>query len=202
MTAENTKTFATRWDLEETWYGCEAYRDMKKREDGDWVEFRDSAPDTVAMVHEFHTAFNYEIPDKPCVLGIDTPRAKEILVEAAFNMRDTVSFCKGYLASLPNQNAVPQCIQRVALICEELSELFVAMAQENMVECLDACEDLEYVVAGTIVSLGLAPAHHTAFRRVHASNMSKLRDGEVVKDDHGKVVKGDWYTPVDLSDLV
>lgn len=42
-----------------------------------------------------------------------------------------------------------------------------------------------------------------AFRRVHASNMSKLgEDGEPIRREDGKVLKGPNYKPPDLSDLV
>lgn len=41
------------------------------------------------------------------------------------------------------------------------------------------------------------------FRRVHASNMSKLGpDGKPFKDEAGKVRKGPGYRPPDLTDIV
>lgn len=42
-----------------------------------------------------------------------------------------------------------------------------------------------------------------AFRRVHASNMSKLgNDGRPVRREDGKILKGPNYQPPDLSDVV
>lgn len=42
-----------------------------------------------------------------------------------------------------------------------------------------------------------------AFRRVHASNMSKLgEDGKPIKREDGKILKGPNYKEPDLSDLV
>ena len=41
-----------------------------------------------------------------------------------------------------------------------------------------------------------------AFRRVHASNMSKLEDGKVLRRKDGKVEKGKDYKPADLKDLI
>lgn len=155
-------------------------------------------PDTIAMVTEFHRAFDYEIPDKPCVPGLDL-QASLSLAAIGGRLRDALIATKALLAAHPQK---PQCLQRTALILEELIELCEAMATNNILGCLDACEDLEYVVMGTLVALGLAPVHHEAFRRVHASNMSKRKDGKAIKDENGKVVKGDWYEPVDLSDLV
>lgn len=42
-----------------------------------------------------------------------------------------------------------------------------------------------------------------AFERVHASNMSKLDDnGEPIRREDGKILKGPNYKPPDLSDLI
>ncbi len=46
------------------------------------------------------------------------------------------------------------------------------------------------------------PLEH-AFKRVHASNMSKLtKEGKVLRREDGKVLKSDQYKPADLADLV
>jgi hypothetical protein len=47
------------------------------------------------------------------------------------------------------------------------------------------------------------PVMQEAFRRVHASNMSKLgADGKPIRREDGKVLKGPNYAPPVLSDLV
>lgn len=161
-------------------------------------EVAQPAPDTVTMVAEFHRAFDYEIPEKPCVPGSDV-LAREGLFATLRYLRGALNEGKYYLSHHPSK---PQCLQRPMLILEELIELCEAMISGDMVKVLDACEDLQYVNAGTIVALGLMKVHGEGFRRVHASNMSKLKDGKAIKDENGKVVKGDWYKPVDLSDLV
>jgi len=61
--------------------------------------------------------------------------------------------------------------------------------------------DLQYVLSGTAVSLGLNI--EVAFNRVHDSNMSKLgEDGKPVYRGDGKIVKGKNYRPPNLGDLV
>ena len=61
--------------------------------------------------------------------------------------------------------------------------------------------DLQYVLSGAAVSLGLDI--QTALNRVHHSNMSKLgEDGKPVYRDDGKVVKGPNYRPPNLMDLI
>tara|TARA_R110001606_G_C15339455_1_gene646396 strand:- start:228 stop:647 length:420 start_codon:yes stop_codon:yes gene_type:complete len=61
--------------------------------------------------------------------------------------------------------------------------------------------DLQYVLSGTAVSLGLNI--EVAFNRVHDSNMSKLgEDGKPVYREDGKIIKGKNYRPPNLGDLV
>ncbi|MFK5283564.1 hypothetical protein ACI3PL_28720, partial [Lacticaseibacillus paracasei] len=40
------------------------------------------------------------------------------------------------------------------------------------------------------------------FNEVHRSNMSKLHDGVVVKNELGKVVKSPDYTPADIEGIL
>lgn len=61
--------------------------------------------------------------------------------------------------------------------------------------------DILYVCHWTAAKIGIDV--NEAFRRVHASNMSKLGpDGKPVKRADGKVLKGPDYHAPDLSDLV
>lgn len=61
--------------------------------------------------------------------------------------------------------------------------------------------DLQYVVEGTAVSLGLPLAE--AYAVVHASNMSKLGgDGRALRRGDGKVLKGPSYVEADLTSLI
>lgn len=61
--------------------------------------------------------------------------------------------------------------------------------------------DILYVCHWTAATIGIDV--NEAFRRVHASNMSKLGpDGKPVKREDGKVLKGPGYHAPDLSDLV
>lgn len=61
--------------------------------------------------------------------------------------------------------------------------------------------DLLYVCHWTAATIGIDV--NEAFRRVHASNMSKLGpDGKPIKREDGKVLKGPGYHAPDLSDIV
>ena len=59
--------------------------------------------------------------------------------------------------------------------------------------------DLQYVLSGMVISLGLPMQE--AFARVHKSNMSKLVDGKPLKRADGKFLKGPNYQPPFLQDI-
>jgi NTP pyrophosphatase (non-canonical NTP hydrolase) len=105
------------------------------------------------------------------------------------------------------------------LMAEELQEVREAMAQ-----LLKELIDLEYVSTGAylvgvrevdpelakvlgqinnIASIIPLDVFNEAFKRVHASNMSKLdRDGKPIRREDGKILKGPNYLPPDLIDLI
>ena len=93
---------------------------------------------------------------------------------------------------------------RVRLLQEELDELRDALADGDMVETLDALTDLQYVLDGAFLSLGLHDVKEAAFAEVHRSNMSKLgEDGKpILRESDGKVLKGPNYFKPDLAQFV
>jgi NTP pyrophosphatase (non-canonical NTP hydrolase) len=98
---------------------------------------------------------------------------------------------------------------RMKLIEEEYEELWEELdawkrrgdRADNLPSIIKEAADLLYVVYGLAVTFGFDLEE--AFRRVHASNMSKLGlDGKPEMRDDGKVLKGPNYFEPDLSDLV
>ena len=64
----------------------------------------------------------------------------------------------------------------------------------------EAC-DLVYVILGMFVEFGWN--FDEAFKRVHESNMSKLdEEGNPIRREDGKILKGPNYQAPDLRDLV
>ena len=106
-------------------------------------------------------------------------------------------------------------IQRQRLIAEEFDELsevmgYVVQAQTDPTVTESEMRkerefmakemaDLLYVIYGSALALGIDL--NEAFRRVHASNMTKF-DGVMIKDASGKVKKGPAYTAPTLEDCV
>lgn len=93
---------------------------------------------------------------------------------------------------------------RLNLLQEELDELRVALESGDVVEALDALTDLQYILDGTYLALGLAEHKNAAFAEVHRSNMSKLgADGmPIYREGDGKVLKGPDYSPPDLAGIL
>lgn len=92
---------------------------------------------------------------------------------------------------------------RYDLMQEENKEYIVACQNRNLVEVLDACVDMLYILAGTINTHGLGNILEEAFDRVHENNLTKIgADGKVLRNPSGKILKPYGYIPVDLSDLV
>lgn len=85
---------------------------------------------------------------------------------------------------------------------EGVIEYAEALADGDGVAQLDALADLAYVLFGSVVSNGFTHVFEEAFREVHRSNMSKFVDGKFLRDEGGKVLKPDTYTPPDLEKVL
>ena len=88
---------------------------------------------------------------------------------------------------------------RLALIREELGELQDAFEDGDVVEVADAIADLTYVVKGTAIACGIDM--ESIFNEVHASNMTKFKDGVVVTED-GKVEKSSSFESPKIRNLL
>ena len=83
------------------------------------------------------------------------------------------------------------------LIREEYNELMVALDQEDLVEQLDALEDLIVVIVGAMNSAGFNG--EGAWNEVMRTNFAKIdpETGKVRKREDGKVLKPEgWTAPV------
>ena len=99
---------------------------------------------------------------------------------------------------LPDWNT---CALRLDLITEEVKELEVALANENLIDIADALTDILYVVYGAGHAFGIDL--DACFEEVHRSNMSKLgQDGKPVYREDGKVLKGPDYFDPDLGAIL
>jgi len=85
------------------------------------------------------------------------------------------------------------------LMQEELDEFNEAFNAGDLVEALDALSDMQYILDGLYLKLGMGDIKDEAFAEVHRSNMSKLdRDGKPILRGDGKILKGPDYFKPDL----
>lgn len=119
---------------------------------------------------------------------------------------DVIQFRKAF--GLPSHKkptllSTDESLLHLKLIREELEELIVALADEDITEVFDALIDLKYVITGMGVHMGLPMDE--GWVEVHRSNCSKLDDnGEPLYHDGsegpvGKVKKSENYWPPRLD---
>ncbi len=88
-----------------------------------------------------------------------------------------------------------------ALLEEELEELKTAVKNEDMVEVIDALADIEYVLYGAAIALGVDLEDFS--KEVHRSNMTKIwPDGKPRYRDDGKVRKPEGYSRANIFGLL
>ena len=90
----------------------------------------------------------------------------------------------------------------INLIEEEFKELKEAIASGDLVEQLDALEDILVVTIGAIHSAGMDG--EGGWKEVMRTNFAKVdkETGKVRKREDGKVLKPVGWTPPDLKDFV
>lgn len=89
-------------------------------------------------------------------------------------------------------------ILRNRLIFEEVHELLLAIAQDDLIEIADAIADSLYVIIGTAVAYGIDCQR--VFDEVHRSNLTKVwSDGTVHRDEFGKVIKPPGFQKPDIA---
>lgn len=113
-------------------------------------------------------------------------------------------------------------VMRLELIREEFCELLDALGYEDsaneiravylnpdedyagrrdIVAAADALGDLEYVVNGAAIGMGINLPE--VVEEIHRSNMTKLGpDGKPIYREDGKILKGEDYEPPNLIDVL
>ena len=105
------------------------------------------------------------------------------------------------MSEKPRLPTVSEAKLLVDLIEEELEELKVAIANQDLVEIADAVADLQYVSAQQGTMLGLPI--DALLREVQRSNMSKLgADGKPIYREDGKVLKGPNFSEPQISKVL
>lgn len=106
------------------------------------------------------------------------------------------------VAHIPGGHSAASFTQmRYDLIAEELEELRTAMNSDDLVGVLDALADLQYVIIGLALTLGLPL--EAAFAEVHRSNMTKMgKGGSIRYRADGKIEKPRTFEAPRLVDIL
>jgi hypothetical protein len=92
-------------------------------------------------------------------------------------------------------------MNEIAMLQEELDELLVAgdieLAYQSRIETADALADIIYVAKGTMAKLVMD--YERIMDEVCRSNESKYTDGKLVKNEAGKIQKGNSYSQPNLN---
>lgn len=96
----------------------------------------------------------------------------------------------------------------LALLLEEVEEYKQAVQADDYTEILDAIIDIVFVWIGSLWKRWFtAEQIQDSLNRVINNNYSKFQYDEkgshiVVKYPNWKIMKPEWFTPVDLSDII
>jgi predicted HAD superfamily Cof-like phosphohydrolase len=138
------------------------------------------------QVEQFHKAFDIANRETPGVPPDDVVRYRlRLIAEEAFELIEACAggrFGKEFAVSLREQTT--SCINGMTI-------------GVNLPDFADACGDLDYVVEGARQAFGIDGT--PIADAIHTTNMAKLHDGKVVKNDYGKVIKPEGWTPPDIA---
>ncbi len=92
---------------------------------------------------------------------------------------------------------------RYELMKEENEEYLEAAENGDLVEIVDACGDMLYILCGTLLKHGLQHKIEEVFKEIQSSNMSKLDEkGEPIYREDGKVLKSELYFKPDIQSIL
>lgn len=153
---------------------------------------------TQRLVKKFHELFGLLSPTKPTKIDVE-PRVRRELDDLVQQLRIVAAQAHAG-AVLHQQNVL---LLRVQLMAEELAEVVEAMRDGDLGPILHELADLRYVVDGTVVTFGLTEVYDAAVLEIHTANLSKLGpDGEPIRNEAGRVVKGPNFRPANVTHLL
>lgn len=91
---------------------------------------------------------------------------------------------------------------RQDLIIEEVTELWTATNNHDIIEVADAITDILYILLGTACEYGVIDKLEECWDLVHQNNMGKVHpDGTIKRREDGKILKPEGFRKVELSTL-
>jgi predicted HAD superfamily Cof-like phosphohydrolase len=140
------------------------------------------------QVAEFHVLM--QIPDRKTPGPIDAATLRlrmRLVIEEAFEL---VEACVDYS---DGQDVVGYKVRVLSLISR-------AVLVPQLPKIADALGDIDYVVAGTRLQLGIQGK--PIADAIHYANMRKVGPEGVMRDEHGKVTKPKDWLPPDIAKVL
>lgn len=153
-----------------------------------WQKAEERSTRTDALTAKFHAAFGHPVRETPTVI----PTAEEALLALRLIEEEFMELAAAFFPGHPALGvaSVADMIQSAG----SLDDCY----EPDLVECADAIADLDVVVNGAGIRMGL-PMKELAIE-VADSNMSKLgEDGEPVYREDGKIAKGPNFRQPDIE---
>ena len=112
----------------------------------------------LSMIRDFHKKFGEPIAPEPLVPGMELARFRaQLILEEALELVRALGF----------EVEAHRRLDTVTMFLEK------GRSQPDLVKIVDSLRDLEYVMGGTEVALGLQEASEPTFVAVHRANMKK-----------------------------
>ncbi len=96
----------------------------------------------------------------------------------------------------------PTRVLRRDLLAEEMSEYVDAEINDDLVEVLDGLADIIVIALGSMYAYVGRTVATEILDEVARSNLSKVVDGRVLKNDAGKIVKPRGWTAPDIAGIL
>lgn len=145
-------------------------------------------------VATFMRACDQEVPNTPTIPDEKTMRLRcKLIMEEALEFVEAAGFRVASVAPHDNHRG-QKIVDRKAIEIEKITE-------PNLPEMAKELSDLNYVSYGAASAIGINLEEiHTEVQR---SNMTKVaKDGKVIKNEFGKVVKPSTYEPADVDTIL
>lgn len=139
------------------------------------------------LVRDFHVAFGRPVRETP-----DVGAPEERVLRVRLMLEEVLEFAKA-----AGVHVVDSAGRRVRGL-EHLAIGASEFQEPDLVQMAHELADIQYVVAGTAVQLGIPL--DACVEEVHAVNMRKLGpDGKPILDSNGKVLKPPEWVPADVG---
>jgi predicted HAD superfamily Cof-like phosphohydrolase len=134
------------------------------------------------------------LPDLPDTAGEAVGRIPQTLTAQVREFHTVFNYPIRDVPALPPDEEMWFRVRRIA---EEYEELVSAVIAKDIIAIADALGDLDYVIEGTRLSLGI-PRHAVA-DVIHDSNMAKAKG---IRDESGKPLKPEGWKPPDIEGVL